>query len=150
MKKSTVLIVLITFVVSVVIVGVFGMKMMSYDTKIYVEEIRPTKVILSTEEEIGFFNVEEDGKEIANDYYTPRITFVKDMVIHVDYELKPADATNKNVSITVLDEVGEDVIEFDGMNIVVHQYIRSVRLVFRCTDGNGKQFLFRLNFKKAG
>ena len=149
MKKSTVLIVLITFVVSVVIVGVFGMQMMSYNTKIYVEEVRPSQVIISTGEEIGFYNVEEDGKEIANDYYTPRITFVEDMIIHVDYELKPADVTNKHVSITVLDEVGEDVIEIAGMDIIMHQYIRSVRLVFRCTDGSGKQFLFRLNFKKA-
>ena len=48
MKKSTVLIVLITFVISVIIVGIFGMQMMSYNTRIYVEHITPTEVITSS------------------------------------------------------------------------------------------------------
>lgn len=148
MKKSTVLIVIITFVLSVVIVGIFGMQMMSYDTKIYVQRLTPTQLITSTGETAEIRKTKNaSGEEIEGDYYA-RITFKEDIVVNIDYELTPADATDKNVTVTIIDNVSEDVVTLNGMNIIVHEYISSIRLVYRSTDGNGKEFLFRLSFKR--
>ena len=47
MKKSTFLIILIVFVLSVVIVGLFGMKIRSYDVKVYITNIVPTEITLN-------------------------------------------------------------------------------------------------------
>ncbi len=44
MKKSTILVLLIVFLGSVLVVGIFGLASVPYEKIVYVKEIRPTSV----------------------------------------------------------------------------------------------------------
>ena len=50
MKKSTILILLIIFLGSVLIVGIFGMQSVPYEQTVYIEEIVPSGIATSTGE----------------------------------------------------------------------------------------------------
>ena len=119
MKKSTVLIVAITFVLSVVIVGVFGMKMMSYNTRIYVESIAPTSAHTNTPQRN--FNIREDEKKKGE--YTLILLYRKDMIVQL--------------------------VEIEGLNVHIIKELEAgdslaVRLNYRSTDGNGASFTIYL------
>ena len=61
MKKSTVLLLTLVFLASILIVGFFGMKSISYKETIYINSITPTEVTLSTDEQ-KTINRDENGK----------------------------------------------------------------------------------------
>ena len=95
MKKGTVLIVAFTFVLSVVLVGIFGMKIMSYDTRTYVEKITPTNVTASVN--ISGLKIraakDEQGNELAGKYNVI-VPYSEGLIVYIDYEIFPADATD--------------------------------------------------------
>lgn len=138
MKKSTVIIVAITFILSVVIVGVFGMQMMSFNTHIYVEKIIPTAIITSTGE-AAEINYDPE----TNEYYTT-LHYSEGLTVRIDYEINPADATNNTVALTItnLNEANPQA-KLDGLTISILRK-GSVRLNYRATDGNGTEITFWL------
>ncbi len=144
MKKSTVIIVTITFVLSVVLVGIFGMQMMSYNTRIYVEKITPTAIISSTGETAEILHSEDrEGNELPDDYYAV-LHYVEGLVVRIDYEVTPADATDNRVELKI-NNLAEDnpQAELDGMNINILR-TGSLRLNFRASDGTGTEITFVL------
>lgn len=134
MKKSTVLIVLVTFVLSVVLVGIFGMKVLSYNTRIYVKEIVPVGVTTSSNVAGVKCNNRRDEKgDPIEGKYIVIVPYSDGLIVRIDYELTPADATDKDVSITPLG--GADVVEVDGLSIRVKR-IGSTTLLYRAKDGS--------------
>lgn len=137
MKKSTVLIVLVTFALSVVIVGIFGMRMMSYNTRIYVETIVPTRVYLNTGETVEVLPVGDSGTEyeVWIDDYTEGLT------LRMDYSLDPADATDNSVLAKITSRVDEadPAATLDGLtlHILKVKTVLTVRVNYRATDGGG-------------
>ncbi len=86
MKKSTVLLLTLVFLASILIVGFFGMKSISYKETIYINSITPTDVTLSTDEQKNI-NRDENGK-----YYV-RVTYEPGMIVTVGYSVAPGNNT---------------------------------------------------------
>ena len=104
MKKSTALIVFVTFVLSLVVVGIFGMQMMSYNTKIYVKEIVPKEVITSA----NISGVKITKSQDVEKEYSVVLPYREGLVVYIDYELTPADATQRTVELSITSAHGED------------------------------------------
>ncbi len=137
MRKSTALIVVITFVLSVVIVGVFGMRMMSYNTRIYVKEITPTEVVTSSEAG-GVLKKGEAERE-----WNVFVPYSSDLTVRIDYAISPADATNPKVELRITSSGTANYAELDGLNIHVNKEC-TVRLNYRATDGSGAEMTIYL------
>ncbi len=133
MKKSSVIIVLITFVLSVVLVGIFGMKMISYNTRIYVKSITPTEV--TTSANIPGVELGAGQEEGA---YILVLPYFDDLIVRIDYEIDPADATEGAVELTVPDPADQEVVRLEGLNIHA-QKAGSARLHYRAKDGGGAE-----------
>ena len=86
MKKSTVLLLALIFVASILVVGFFGMKSLSYRETIYIKSITPTRITLSTDEQK---DIVADG----DDKYYVRVTYEQGMIVIVDYSVNPANNT---------------------------------------------------------
>lgn len=133
MKKSSVIIVIITFVLSVVLVGVFGMKMISYNTRDYIKTITPTAVTTSA----NISGVELAGGQEENSYILV-LPYSEGLIIRIDYEIDPADATDGTVELTVPDPADREVVEIDGLNLHTLKE-GSARLKYRAKDGGGAE-----------
>ena len=131
MKKSSVIIVMITFVLSVVIVGIFGMKMISYNTRIYVNAITPTAV--TTSANISGVKLASGREEKS---YILVLPYFEGLIVHIDYELNPADATEATVEITVPDPADREVVETQGLNLYAKRE-GSARIKYRAKVGGG-------------
>ncbi len=134
MKKSTVLIVVITFVISVVIVGVFGMQMMSYNTRIYVEEIVPTEVITSS----NVSNVKIQKSAEREGEYSVILPYSEGLAVRIDFEIDPADATDGNVELKATNSDAAELARIDGLTVHVLK-VGTLRLNYRATDGSGAE-----------
>lgn len=138
MKKSTVLIVLVTFALSVVIVGIFGMRMMSYNTRIYVETIVPTRVYLNTGD-----TVEIKPRETDTEYEVWINDYTEGLTLRMDYSLEPADATENDILAQITSKVDENdpVARLDGLTLHILRVNAgksvTVRVNYRATDGGG-------------
>ncbi len=135
MKKSSVIIVLITFVLSVVLVGVFGMKMISYNTRVYIQKITPTGVTLSR----TVSGAKIGSGERENEYVLV-LPYFEELKIRIDYEIDPADATDGVVELTVPDPADRETVETDGLNILAKKK-GSARLRYRAKDGGGAEIV---------
>lgn len=133
MKKSSAIIVLITFVMSVVLVGIFGMKMISYNTRLYVEKISPTTV--TTSRNISGIQLAQGAQE---DSYILVLPYFEGLVVRIDYEIDPADATNGIVELTIPNPDDRDVVTIDGLNLHAMKE-GSARLQYRAKDGGGAE-----------
>lgn len=123
MKKPTIIALFILFFASVFVVGVFGMKSIPYNERVYVNKILfdESKVYANNEQKIQFNKLDEkapyDYSVIAN--------YKKDMVLVFSPIIEPATASNKNLSIYIVDQSintngsTEDAIEFDAMKKTV-------------------------------
>lgn len=133
MKKSSVIIVIITFVLSVVLVGIFGMKMISYNTRIYIETITPTEVTTSA-------NIQgvKLGSGREENSYILVLPYFSDLIVRIDYEIDPADATDGIVELTVPDPADREVVETDGLTLRAKKQ-GSARLHYRAKDGGGAE-----------
>lgn len=95
MKKSTILILLIIFLGSVLIVGVFGMQAIPFEQIIYIKEITPTSVSSTNGESL---EIKRDDK---GHYYI--ITEYKDgLAILINTKVEPTDSTNKNLKTIIV------------------------------------------------
>lgn len=95
MKKSTILLIAVVFAVSVFVVGIFGIKNVPYNQRIYVEEITLRSLTLSNGKTVDIKQNDNDGS-----YYV-RIEYEEDLSVMVNYTVTPNNATNRNLNITV-------------------------------------------------
>ncbi len=124
MKKSTVFILAIIFLVSVAIVGIFGMQSVPFNERVYIEKITLETITSSTGAQIKLID------KGADKYSTATINeWIADdqdaLVLMIDYFLSPADATTKDVDISityvsVTDDV-DDVATVVGNQIFIYQ-----------------------------
>lgn len=96
MKKSTVLVLLIVFLGSVLVVGIFGLRAVPYEKIVYVKEIRPTSVT-TVSANAQSLEIQTD----QNGYYV-MLPYEEGLEVLINYELNPADCTNKDVKITLV------------------------------------------------
>lgn len=96
MKKSTVLVLLIVFLGSVLVVGIFGLISVPYEKIVYVKEIRPVSVT-TISENAQTLEIQTD----KNGYYV-MLPYEKDLELLINYELNPADCTNKKIKVLIV------------------------------------------------
>ena len=140
MKKSTVLILLIIFLGSVLIVGIFGMQSVPYESIVYVESIVPTSVITSDGQQVAIQKNTRGEYYAIIDYKPSYKDGVEVFEVSVGYNLEPADCTNKNVKVVILgdaenlpcDPLPEDSSDWRG-EIVFHR-AQAIHVQYRAQD----------------
>lgn len=125
MKKSTILILIVIYLGSVLIVGIFGMKSVPFEEIVYCKEIIPTEVITSTGETLEI--QQKDGQ-----YYI-WAEYEEGLTIWITYNLSPADCTNKDVKISII-EPKIPPAEISERGEIVFSKPGVVRLRFKTTD----------------
>lgn len=128
MKKSTILMLLIVFVVSVLVVGIFGMQSVPYEQILYVKEIVPTSVTSMTGTSEGL-EIQSD----ENGYYV-MLPYEEGLELLINYELKPADCTNKNVEVSIVYPAKNQPAELTERNTILFNRKGSIHLLYRATD----------------
>ncbi len=137
MKKSTVIILLIVFLGSVLVVGIFGMKSIPYDNIVFMEEITPTSISVSDGETPDILQ-SEDGT-----YYVvlSKNKFEDGLKVNISWSTAPLDCTYKDLSVKIItddindipcDPIPERVSQWRGA-LVFHEP-RALRLRFSATD----------------
>lgn len=94
MKKSVILIIAAVYILSVCIVGFFGIKMRMYNETINVESITITSVTLN-DSDIEWKIASDGTKAIARELTEPNAV----LTFKVYYEVLPLDATDKTVDL---------------------------------------------------
>lgn len=128
MKKSTILILLIVFAGSVLVVGIFGMQSVPYEQILYVREIVPTSVTSM----LG----SSQGLEIKKDdegYYVA-VPYEEGLELLINYDLKPADCTNKNVEVSIVYPTKNQPAELTERNTILFNRKGVIHLQYRPTD----------------
>ena len=95
MKKSTILILLIVFLGSVIVVGVFGMQANLWEAPVYINEIIPTSVATISGKSLEIKRNEQDG------YYYVRVAYEENLTVLISTRVEPVDSTNKSLKISV-------------------------------------------------
>ena len=95
MKKSTILIIVAVFLISVFVVGIFGMQNVPYNEIIYVEKIVPTSVTLSNGAESPKIKRDADGS-----YYVV-IAYEQNVMVMINYDIVPGNATNRKLDVKI-------------------------------------------------
>jgi len=94
MKKSTIFVVILIYIVSVVVVGLFGISIKSYDPKVYVDDIK-----ISVVADQGFNivdNTDYNVKPISYDFAT---IYQKEMTVKLKASVEPANTSFPNVAV---------------------------------------------------
>lgn len=113
MKKSTVIILLVVFLGSVLVVGIFGMQAVAWEDIIYLDKIEVTSIITSDGQDVTI-----KYNETRNFYYA-FIDYVPYKAQHADeegnivetdafdvtlvWDYSPKNATNTKVNVTILE-----------------------------------------------
>lgn len=147
MKKSIIILILVVFLGSVFVVGVFGLENVPYNERIYVKEIIPTEVTLSTNEKVEIMKeIDKEGKQV---YYI-RCVYEEGMRVFVNYNITPDNASNRKVNVTV-----ENVNENSDAELMANGSIKLndrgiVKITFRAVDsGDPPKMVFYIHTKKA-
>ncbi|MCR5308619.1 MAG: hypothetical protein K6E21_00715 [Bacilli bacterium] len=113
MKKSTIFLIILVYIVSFIIVGLFGIQTRAYDEIIDVESIS-LKVVSGP-------IVNEKYEEDRN-LYTFYTYYDDDLTIQLKAEVLPANATNKAVKINQETKLAAfEVVEDVFVNITVNE-----------------------------
>ena len=105
MKKSTIFLIILVYIVSFVIVGLFGIQARGYNEIIYVESI----TLRAVDEELVQSKYKPESQS-----YTFMTYYEDNLVVKFKAEVLPANATNKKVKlsydteIATFDEPDED------------------------------------------
>ena len=94
MKKSTIILLLIVFLGSVIIVGVFGMQSVPFEEIVYVKNIVPTSV--------STFDGDRLTIRQREGYYYVVVDFQQGLTLYINTRVEPADSTNKELSVTIV------------------------------------------------
>jgi len=148
MKKSIIVLILVVFLGSVFVVGVFGLENIPYNERIYVKSIVPTEVTLSTGERVEIKNeVTQDGKII---YYI-RCTYEEGMWAFINYDITPDNASNRKVDITIDNSISAN----SDAELLADRRIKfnnrgTVKITFKAVDSaNPPEMVFYIYTKKA-
>lgn len=127
MKKSTVLILLIVFLGSVLVVGIFGMQSVPYEQIQYVKQIVPTSVTSMSG------NAQSLQIQIDDNGYYVMLPYEEGLELLINYELKPADCTNKKIKIAVVYPKNPPA-ELTERNTIIFNRKGAVHLQYVATD----------------
>lgn len=113
MKKSTIIILLVVFLGSVLIVGIFGMQAVAWEDIVYLDKIEITSIITSDGQ-----NVDIKYNETGN-YYYAILNYVPRKVQQADengeivekdvfevtlvWDYSPKNATNKEIKVSIIE-----------------------------------------------
>ncbi len=138
MKKSTILIIVAVFLISVFVVGIFGLQSIPYEQIVYIEQIIPTTITFDSNEgtiEKKIYYSEDDGGY----YYVtiPNRNYRQGMSVMVNYDLKPTDATNKRLSVNVknLDENSNGTLQENGS--IKLEDRGNIEVIYKAQDQTG-------------
>ena len=93
---------LIIFLGSVLIVGIFGMQSVPYESIVYVKKIIPTGIITSDGQQVEI-KQNNHGEYYAIIDYKPSLKDGEEVFeVSVGYNLEPADCTNKNLKVLIV------------------------------------------------
>ncbi len=124
MKKSVILTIVVIYVLSVVAVGLLGMKLAVYDEIKYVSSI---SVVSSPD---GDYTVKSKQEYDGTWYDLIRVTYTSGLKFQIHYEVEPIDATDKTVEFNF--DVGEyaDYIEISPSGVVTVKQPPSGRFIY--------------------
>ncbi len=143
MKKSTILILLIVYLGSILIVGIFGMKAIPFEQLIYCETITPTSVTTTSGKELEIKQQVRDGDVI---YYVV-VPYEENLEVLINYTVTPSDSTNKDVKITIVEPKDAPATVTERGSVVFTEK-RSVHLVYKAEDSaTGPQMDFWIYFR---
>lgn len=142
MKKSIIILIMVVFLGSVFVVGVFGMQNVPYNERIYVQEIIPTSVTLSTNEKVEI-------KQNERGYYI-RFTYEEGAIVFINYIITPDNASNRHVDITIDNTNDNSNAELLPNRGIKFNDSGSIVVTFSSVDsGEPKTMKFYIYTKKA-
>lgn len=113
MKKSTVIILLVIFLGSVLVVGIFGMQAVPFEKIVYIDQIEITGILTSDGQDVTISYDPEYDEFYAFIDYNPHkvqqadeegnITETDVFEVTIIWDYSPKDATNKNIKVTIVE-----------------------------------------------
>ena len=127
MKKSVVMLILVIYVASVAVIGVFGMKSVLYDEKIYIEKI----TCINAEAK----DVEEtiDGRTVTIQRVIIDYKESEETTFWIQWRVFPEDASFRRVEFV---SGNENVATVDGQGIVRFIKKGTVTIYINALDGS--------------
>lgn len=134
MKKSVVLLIGLVYIISVVIVGVLGLKMRVYDEVVYV-----TDIVLSIK---GYEPWEKDFEyegNFINYYYY--FDYTPEMKIEIQGNVEPVEATSSHIDYRIADDLKNIVTleKSSDNNIAIVTFHESTTLDITAQSTDGKK-----------
>ena len=132
MKKSTVLILFIVFAASVLVVGLFGTASEPLFNTVYVQNIIPTGIVVTSSGEnlINRLQVDQDG------VYWIEIPYEEGISVMMSYIIDPADSTDQSIDVAIVyPEPSDDPVAVIGSRGEI-QFRRqgTVRIRYKAKD----------------
>ncbi len=113
MKKSTVIVLLVVFLGSVLVVGIFGMQAVPWQEIVYVDKIEITNILTSSGKDVDIKYNEKHNYYYAFIYYEPvKVTQLDEEgnTVEVDafevtlvWDYSPKNATNNKVKVSIVE-----------------------------------------------
>lgn len=124
MKKSVILIILGIYLLSIFVVGYFGMKVAVYDQKIYVDDIE-------------IYDVQVDGKsleikEMDGKIYVT-VPYTENLVVWILVKISPDDATDRKYKFIVEDNSSATV---DNVGRLYFKKPSAITVTVKAADRN--------------
>ena len=127
MKKSVIISIIAVYLLSIFVVGYFGMNIAVYDVNVYVTDIEILKVTVDGEEcEI---KTNSDGEMYMSVDYT------EDLVVFIHVKVNPDDATVNNVRFSIEENNTIATIDEEKGYLTFHKP-GPVTVTIRATDQN--------------
>lgn len=149
MKKLTAIALCVVFLLSVFVVGIFGMQTKSYNVTVTSTGMVFKKVELSTGGTADIVpSVDENGNVIKNEYDviiltdTGALSVDDPLRLVVDYSIEPANVTSTKVEMKVINENAGDGEEDNVPNYSINEEDQTIlvtgrasfTVTFRCLD----------------
>lgn len=135
MKKSTILIIVAVFLISVFVVGIFGLQSIPYEQRVYIEQITPTSITLNTGAPSPKIKLSQNGYYIVT---IPRDHYEEGMGIIISYDICPTDATNKNLDVTIDNSLNTNSNGvWDERGWIVLNDSGTIDVIFKAKDQQG-------------
>lgn len=113
MKKSTIIVLLIVFLGSVLIVGIFGMQAVPYEKLVYINTIEVTDIITDDGQKVNIKYNQEGNYYFAFITYNPQrvqrtdengnSTYEEVFEVTIVWDYLPKNATNKNIKVSIVE-----------------------------------------------
>lgn len=149
MKKSTIILIAAIYVASIVIVGVFGLKALIYEEKVYVDKIQFVDPV--TGENYKFLG-EEIKPDSSGDGYIVRVNYKEGQTTDgLMFVVTPTDASNTKVEIVVESVTGKESnpcakLESAGLGYrVTFSRKGIITLRIKATDGSKVSTVLRIS-----